>query len=64
MLVLAALLHGHGIPLAVLTGPAACRYLGGDGPGSPGLALVRDRDAGHGRACSASTGPRHPPWPG
>ena len=37
MLVLAALLGGHGIPLAVLTGPVACRYLGGDGPGSPEL---------------------------
>ena len=33
LLVLAALLSGHGIPLAVLTAPAACRYLGaGDGP--------------------------------
>ena len=37
MLVLASLLGGHGIPLAVLTGPVACRYLAGDGPGSPGL---------------------------
>ncbi len=33
LLVLAALLSGHGIPLAVLTAPAACKYLGvGDGP--------------------------------
>jgi hypothetical protein len=33
LLVLAALLGGHGIPLAVLTAPAACRYLGaGEGP--------------------------------
>ena len=32
LLVLAALVSGHGIPLAVLTAPAACRYLGaGDG---------------------------------
>ena len=32
LLVLAALLSRHGIPLAVLTAPAACRYLGaGDG---------------------------------
>jgi tetratricopeptide (TPR) repeat protein len=33
LLVLAALLSGHGIPLAVLTAPATCQYLGaGDGP--------------------------------
>jgi tetratricopeptide (TPR) repeat protein len=32
LLVLAALLHGHGIPLTVLTAPAICGYLGGDGP--------------------------------
>jgi tetratricopeptide (TPR) repeat protein len=33
LLVLAALLSRHGIPLAVITAPAACRYLGaGDGP--------------------------------
>lgn len=36
LLVLAALLSRHGIPLAVLTAPAACRYLGaGDGPAGP-----------------------------
>ena len=33
LLILAALLSRHGIPLAVLTAPASCRYLGaGDGP--------------------------------
>jgi len=33
LLILAALLSRHGIPRAVLTAPAACRYLGaGDGP--------------------------------
>ena len=33
LLVLAALLCGHGIPMAVLTAPAACQHLGaGDGP--------------------------------
>jgi tetratricopeptide (TPR) repeat protein len=41
LLVLAALLDGHGIPVPVLTGPAACRYLadGDDGrPADPGQA--------------------------
>lgn len=32
MLVLVALLCGHGVPLTVLTDPAVCRYLGGDVP--------------------------------
>jgi tetratricopeptide (TPR) repeat protein len=31
LLVLAALCGGHGIPAQVLTGPAACRYLAGEG---------------------------------
>ncbi len=35
LLVLAALLDSHGIPLAVLTGPAACRYLAGTGTPAP-----------------------------
>ena len=35
LLVLAALLDSHGIPLAVLTGPAACRYLAETGTPSP-----------------------------
>jgi hypothetical protein len=35
LLVLAALLDGHGIPRAVLTAPAAVRYLADDGSGSP-----------------------------
>jgi hypothetical protein len=35
LLVLAALLDSHGIPLAVLTGPAACRYLADTGTPSP-----------------------------
>ena len=50
LLVLAALLSGHGIPLAVLTAPAACQYLGaGDGPAGAerAWAAVRAlRDAG------------------
>jgi hypothetical protein len=40
MLVLAALLYGHGIPLAVLTAPAACQYLGG-GEGPAGTERAR-----------------------
>ena len=35
LLLLAALLDSHGIPLAVLTGPAACRYLAETGTPSP-----------------------------
>jgi tetratricopeptide (TPR) repeat protein len=35
LLVLAALLDSHGIPRAVLTAPAACRYLADTGTGSP-----------------------------
>ena len=35
LLVLAALLDSHGIPLEVLTGPAACRYLADTGTVSP-----------------------------
>jgi tetratricopeptide (TPR) repeat protein len=35
LLLLAALLDGHGIPRAVLTAPAACRYLAGTADGSP-----------------------------
>ena len=35
LLVLAALLDSHGIPVPVLTGPAACRYLAGTGARSP-----------------------------
>lgn len=35
LLLLAALLDSHGIPLAVLTGPAACRYLADTGTPSP-----------------------------
>jgi tetratricopeptide (TPR) repeat protein len=35
LLLLAALLDSHGIPRAVLTAPAACRYLAGTGDGSP-----------------------------
>ncbi|MHB1595235.1 MAG: hypothetical protein ACYCU3_13755, partial [Streptosporangiaceae bacterium] len=35
LLVLAALLDSHGIPVPVLTGPAACRYLAGTGTPSP-----------------------------
>lgn len=38
LLVLAALLRGHGIPLTVLAAPAVCRYLGGDGPAGAELA--------------------------
>ncbi len=39
LLALAALLDGHGIPGAVLTGPAADAYLAGEGSGEP-----RDRE--------------------
>ncbi|MDQ2815354.1 MAG: tetratricopeptide repeat protein, partial [Actinomycetota bacterium] len=35
LLVLTALLDSHGIPPAVLTAPAACKYLAGTGSGSP-----------------------------
>ena len=35
LLVLAALLDGHAIPLGVLTAPAACRYLADSGGGFP-----------------------------
>jgi hypothetical protein len=35
LLLLTALLDGHGIPRAVLGAPAACRYLAGTGDGSP-----------------------------
>jgi hypothetical protein len=35
LLVLAALLDSHGIPLAVLTGPVACLYLAGAGTPAP-----------------------------
>jgi tetratricopeptide (TPR) repeat protein len=35
LLVLAALLDSHGIPPAVLTAPAACKYLADTGTGSP-----------------------------
>ena len=35
LLVLAALLDSHGIPPAVLTAPATCKYLAGTGTGSP-----------------------------
>jgi tetratricopeptide (TPR) repeat protein len=38
LLALSALLRGHGIPLAVLTAPAVCRYLGVDGPAGAELA--------------------------
>jgi hypothetical protein len=35
LLLLTALLDGHGIPAAVLTAPAACKYLAGTGAGYP-----------------------------
>jgi hypothetical protein len=35
LLLLTALLDGHGIPAAVLTAPAACKYLAGTGTGFP-----------------------------
>jgi tetratricopeptide (TPR) repeat protein len=35
LLLLTALLDGHGIPAAVLTAPAACKYLAGTGAGFP-----------------------------
>jgi hypothetical protein len=35
LLLLAALLDGHGIPAAVLTAPAACKYLAGTSTGFP-----------------------------
>ena len=47
LLVFAALLSGHGIPLAVLTAQAACQYLGaGDGPGGQERAWAAVRALG------------------
>jgi len=46
MLVLAALLCGHGVPLTVLTAPAVCRHLGGDGPQGAELARSAIRTLG------------------
>ena len=56
LLVLAALVAGHGIPLDVLTAPATCRYLGsGEGPaGASGHGLRPARWLA--RGCLTSTG--------